>query len=301
MRRLLSQAVPALHMKAQSVAELVSSERHYMRELPASAAAAAAAAARAPGAAAAAPGAAATAAGALYDPRYLVFEFAYSLLLRRSQVLLLQQFRDSVKAGRSLCHQMIMGAGKTTVVAPLLALLLADGQQLVVSVVPAALLHFSRAALRERFSAIFQKGVFVLSFSRQDEVSAALYLKLLQTRDSRGIVIATPTAVKSFLLKALHLMHVLQAAAAGAAAKGALERGLTAVENIGASHLRKLQSHFSKLLRMPKAGQSPAAAAAAPAPAAAAAAAAAGGGACVCSSRGAPGGAGGVGAGPRSC
>lgn len=33
-----------------------------------------------------------------------------------------------------MCHQMIMGAGKTTVVAPTLSLLLADGRRLVMEV-----------------------------------------------------------------------------------------------------------------------------------------------------------------------
>ena len=37
-----------------------------------------------------------------------------------------------------------MGAGKTTVVAPLLALMLADGKSLIMSVVPKALLEMSR-------------------------------------------------------------------------------------------------------------------------------------------------------------
>ena len=46
---------------------------------------------------------------------------------------------------------MIMGEGKTTVVAPLVALLLADGSQLVISVVPAPLLSFSLSVLRGCF------------------------------------------------------------------------------------------------------------------------------------------------------
>ena len=36
--------------------------------------------------------------------------------------------------GQSLCHQMIMGAGKTTVVGPVLALLLGDGVSLITQV-----------------------------------------------------------------------------------------------------------------------------------------------------------------------
>jgi hypothetical protein len=40
--------------------------------------------------------------------------------------------------------QMIMGAGKTTVIAPILALMLADGESLVFNVMPAALLEQAR-------------------------------------------------------------------------------------------------------------------------------------------------------------
>ncbi|OEH80097.1 EF hand family protein [Cyclospora cayetanensis] len=254
MQKLLSQAIPALHMKAQSVAEQISSERHYMQAVVAAPGDAAAVLEESGLPPSAVPPEGGTVPGASYDPRYLVFEFAYGLLLRQPQVALLRQFRDSVNAGRSLCHQMIMGSGKTTVVSPLLALLLADGKRLVVSVVPPALLHFSRASLRERFSAIFQKGVFVLSFARTDAVSAALYLKLLQTRDSRGIVITTPTAIKSFLLKALQLMHFLQAANAANPTKGTLAQSFLAAESLGASHLKKLQSQLSKFLRMPRTG-----------------------------------------------
>jgi hypothetical protein len=69
-----------------------------------------------------------------FDPRFLVFEFTYSLMLRKSQVILVNKFLHALKNNSSMCHQMIMGAGKTTVVAPLLAMIL-------VSVGKYALLH----------------------------------------------------------------------------------------------------------------------------------------------------------------
>ena len=50
-----------------------------------------------------------------FDPRFLVFEFTYSILLRKSQVILVNKFMDSLRNNQSMCHQMIMGAGKTTV------------------------------------------------------------------------------------------------------------------------------------------------------------------------------------------
>lgn len=66
---------------------------------------------------------------------------------------------------------MIMGAGKTTVVGPLVAMLLADGETLVSEVVPPALLDFSTNVLRERFSTAIRKPVFTFAFERFQQVS----------------------------------------------------------------------------------------------------------------------------------
>lgn len=52
-----------------------------------------------------------------------------------------------------------MGGGKTTVVSPLLCLMLGDGQHLVSKVVPPALLEFSRSVLRSTFNSIIKKPV----------------------------------------------------------------------------------------------------------------------------------------------
>jgi hypothetical protein len=54
---------------------------------------------------------------------------------------------------------MLMGGGKTTVVSPLLCLMLGDGQHLVLQVVPPALLEFSRSVLRSTFNSIIKKPV----------------------------------------------------------------------------------------------------------------------------------------------
>lgn len=58
-----------------------------------------------------------------FDPRYLVFEFVWNIQLRRKQVEIVNDFRVNIANGRSKVKQMIMGAGKTSVVAPLLALM----------------------------------------------------------------------------------------------------------------------------------------------------------------------------------
>ena len=69
-----------------------------------------------------------------YDPRFLAFEFINNIVLRKQQCQLVVRFLHTVETGKSLCHQLIMGAGKTTVVGPLLALILADGKRLLTQV-----------------------------------------------------------------------------------------------------------------------------------------------------------------------
>ena len=80
-----------------------------------------------------------------YDPRFLMFEFLTCFLLRKSQVFLTEVFmKRAVEGGKnewgdeiqSMVHQMIMGAGKTTVIGPIMALMLADCKSLVTQVVP---------------------------------------------------------------------------------------------------------------------------------------------------------------------
>lgn len=76
-----------------------------------------------------------------YDPRFLAFEFTRNLLLRDNQVSLVQDFITTLTSeggSNAMVKQMIMGQGKTTVVCPMLVLMLANGEQLVVLVVPSA-------------------------------------------------------------------------------------------------------------------------------------------------------------------
>ncbi len=144
-----------------------------------------------------------------FDPRFLLFEFSHGLLLRSPQVDLVRELLQSLGEGRSVCKQMIMGAGKTTVVGPLLALLLASSKSLVMEVVPAALLEFSSGVLRERFGSCVKKTIFTFAFDRYQQVDQQLLSKLEIARFTRAIIVTTPSAVKSFMLKFLELCHNL--------------------------------------------------------------------------------------------
>src|SRR4051794_8598396 len=105
------------------------------------------------------------------------------------------------------CVPSVSGMGKTTVVAPLLALLLADSKSLVIQVVPRALLEFSRGVLRSRFSAVTRRSILTFQFDRFSEVTPNLHKKLLRARANKSIVVTTPNALKSFALKFVEILH----------------------------------------------------------------------------------------------
>lgn len=149
-----------------------------------------------------------------FDPRFLVFEYIFDIVLRERQVEIVRSFAEDIKYDRSHVQQMIMGAGKTTVVAPLLTLLLADGDTLVTQVMPTALLEQTRHIMRSRFAAIITKRVFTLEFDRGCEdavdIAKAVFDKLDEARRSRSVVVASPDAVKSLFLKFVEHMHSLE-------------------------------------------------------------------------------------------
>ncbi|KAL7066785.1 EF hand family protein [Cryptosporidium serpentis] len=147
---------------------------------------------------------------ALYDPRFLVFEFAYNILLRKDQVELIHNLYNSALNGQSICHQMIMGAGKTTVISPLLALLLGSSTRLVIQIVPQALLEFTRNVLRSRFSCIIKKRILIFQFQRSSICTPELYKKLVHAKEQKAIVLCHPTAIKSLFLKAIYLFRLLR-------------------------------------------------------------------------------------------
>ena len=122
-----------------------------------------------------------------FDPRFLVFEFTENLMLRESQVDLVEKMMSSYLRRESMVQQMIMGAGKTTVVGPLLALILGDGKHLVTQIVPQSLLDFSRGTMRATFSSLIRKPVYTFAFDRFHRVTPDPVQKAHQgARQPRG-------------------------------------------------------------------------------------------------------------------
>ncbi|KAF1780686.1 P-loop containing nucleoside triphosphate hydrolase [Phytophthora cactorum] len=149
-----------------------------------------------------------------FDPRFLVFEYVFDILLRGRQVQMIDSFLTSLAKGDSRVQQMIMGAGKTTVVGPLLTYILADKTHLVMHVMPTALLEQSRQVLRSRFSnRVLRKRIFTFEFDRaiNDDPAAALqmFTKLDRARRHGDVVCASPESIKSMMLKLVELLHSL--------------------------------------------------------------------------------------------
>ncbi|CAM9230572.1 unnamed protein product, partial [Ectocarpus fasciculatus] len=150
------------------------------------------------------------------DPRFIIFEYLTGFLLRKRQVELIEDFMSAHRNGKSSVHQMIMGAGKTQVIAPLLSLMLADGKSLVTVVCPNSLLQQSRTQFRNRFSNVLQKNIVTLKFERASSefntVSGLkkLYQKLVLARKQRAVVLTNPQSIKSLMLKYIDLLLQLR-------------------------------------------------------------------------------------------
>jgi hypothetical protein len=155
-----------------------------------------------------------------FDPRFMVFEYLFGLILRKSQVYLINTFVKQATEGgtnlegfktKSMVHQMIMGAGKTTVIGPLMALMMADGKTLVTQVVPDALLEMSRSVMWNRFAQVIPKRIYTLSFGRgfpaRYETVNTLFKKLKEARNNGGIVCTTPATIKSIVNRYVELMN----------------------------------------------------------------------------------------------
>eukprot|EP01033_Poteriospumella_lacustris_P010457 gene10460-7435_t len=180
--------IPKLLQLTDDLAKTITMGRYYMTEVPAKV-------------------------GAFtFDPRYLVFEFVWNIQLRLKQVEIVNDFRRSIKDGRSKVKQMIMGAGKTSVVAPLLALIVADGKSLVLSVVPKALVEMSRTRMRETFAAIMVKRIYTLDFERSTVVKPSMSKSLENAAINRGVVVCTPTTLKSVMLSYVEVLQRLKEA-----------------------------------------------------------------------------------------
>ena len=144
---LCSSAVEALRSGADALSEALRVRRTHLLPLPPADASASLSTA------------ADVAACVCVDPRFAYVEWVLLSLLRPQQVVVVRELQRAAAADDTpIVRQLLMGMGKTSVIAPLLALLLADGSAAFALVAPTHLLRQSALAL----TAFLGNGVLAL-------------------------------------------------------------------------------------------------------------------------------------------
>ena len=62
--------------------------------------------------------------------------------------------------------------------------------------------------MRGKFAGVVRKPVFTFAFDRGSRVTRDLFMKLVKARDSKVVICATPSSVKSFMLKFIEMMRL---------------------------------------------------------------------------------------------
>ncbi|MBS0656270.1 MAG: DUF3638 domain-containing protein [Verrucomicrobia bacterium] len=140
------------------------------------------------------------------DPLAMIFLAAEAILkfkLRADQVANIQKFDKAQKNSEDMVLQMIMGAGKTSVLQPVLAFLFARSDRLSSVCVPPSLFVEVRSKLSQVLGDSYDQLVFVMPFNRdsgKDMVYLSTYLEGLRNAKERGsAVLFTPDQRKAIL------------------------------------------------------------------------------------------------------
>ncbi len=67
-----------------------------------------------------------------------------------------------------------------------------------------------RGVMRTTFSSLILKPVYTFLFDRADEVREDLYAKLVKAQESNAVVVTNPTSIKSFMLKYVEILQLLE-------------------------------------------------------------------------------------------
>ena len=125
-----------------------------------------------------------------------------NFLIRRVQADVAKEMM-SPRSDKNTVMQVHMGEGKSSVIIPICAAALADGNQLVRVIAPKALIHQTLEILTARLSGLVGMPIYHFTFSRSGanaEVVEKTYRDLCGLIDDRGIVVTQPEHVLSLKL-----------------------------------------------------------------------------------------------------
>ena len=126
---------------------------------------------------------------------FLLIETSLNIKLRQDQIQNLLKFDKGILQDEELVLQMIMGAGKTSVIQPILALLLAKPDTLSCVMVPEAQFQSVREKLATTLGTTLDKTLISFPYDRElsDDLAylSSLHETLIQTKENGGCVLLT--------------------------------------------------------------------------------------------------------------
>lgn len=141
-----------------------------------------------------------------YDPTkafsWLIFEYYTGFRLREDQVNALKRLLESP----NIIQEAIMGTGKSTVWLVLLMIMLADGKDFPVTLIPPAQYNSTISHLRKVFGAAYKKIIRTISFNRNTDFTVLKlqsildYLENTRVEERTGLF-STPHIIKCIALK----------------------------------------------------------------------------------------------------
>ncbi|KAH8698926.1 hypothetical protein BGW36DRAFT_406791 [Talaromyces proteolyticus] len=141
-----------------------------------------------------------------YHSDWLLLEIDGNMQIREEQIIVAQEMIAPNSDSNSVL-QMNMGKGKTSIIIPMIASALADGQTLSRIMVPKALLSQTAQILQARLGGLLGREITHIPFSRRTPTTTEIiseYRNLhKETLLNSGVILAVPEHVLSFKLSGL--------------------------------------------------------------------------------------------------
>lgn len=139
-------------------------------------------------------------------PDWLLLEIDANMLIREPQVAVALEM-ISPTSGANSVFQMNMGQGKTSVIMPMVAAVLADGETLTRLLVPKALVSQTAQTQQSRLGGLLGRQITHIPFSRRTNTTADVIGEYQNLHDdmlrTSGIILGIPEHILSFKLSGL--------------------------------------------------------------------------------------------------
>ncbi|KAL2856357.1 hypothetical protein BJX68DRAFT_253486 [Aspergillus pseudodeflectus] len=139
-------------------------------------------------------------------PDWLLLEIDANIQIREDQVIVAQEIISPASGSNSVL-QMSMGEGKTSVIMPMVAAVLAKGAMFNRLLVPKALLSQAAQTFQARLGGLLGREIIHVPFSRRTRTTVSLmkdYHELhREILDTSGVILGIPEHVLSFKLSGL--------------------------------------------------------------------------------------------------